>query len=83
MRRACNARLREAFYHFARANVQLDDRSKLLYQAARARGHSHGRALRTIADHLLRILTAMLSSNTLFAPPPTPVSAGEIPVDKR
>ena len=83
MRRACNARLREAFYHFARANVQLDDRSKLLYQAARARGHSHGRALRTIADHLLRILIAMLSSNTLFAPPPTPLSTGEIPVDKR
>lgn len=83
MRRACNARLREVFYHFARANVQLDDRSKRLYQDARARGHSHGRALRTVADHLLRILIAMLLANTLFTPPETPVSTGDKSLDER
>jgi transposase len=68
MRRACNARLRDAFYHFARVNAQLDPRSKALYSAARARGHSHGRALRTVAQRLIRLLIAMLRTHTLFDP---------------
>jgi len=32
----------------------------------RARGHSHGRALRGVADRLLAVLCAMLRSGTLF-----------------
>ncbi len=39
-----------------------------MYTAARARGQSHGRALRGLADRLLRMLMAMLRSRTLYDP---------------
>ena len=68
MRRACNNRLRNALYHAAHNNAMRDPRSKALYAALRSRGHSHSRALRTVADHLLRVLTAMLRNRTLYNP---------------
>ncbi len=68
MRRACNARLRNAFYHWARVSVQRDPRSRLRYHALRQRGHSHGRALRSVADRLLSMLIAMLENGTLYEP---------------
>lgn len=68
MRYACNLRLRNAGYHWARAGVQRDTRSRTYYVALRARGHSHGRALRTVADRLLRILIALLQKGQLFEP---------------
>jgi transposase len=66
MRYACNGRLRHAFYHCARVAVIRDLPSKSYYTALRRRGHTHGRALRAVADRLLRILIAMLSTPTLF-----------------
>ncbi|HEY7194356.1 MAG TPA: IS110 family transposase [Gemmatimonadales bacterium] len=68
MRHACNGRLREAVYHWARTSVQHDERSAIAYAAARGRGHTHGRALRSVADRLLRILIAMLKAGTLYDP---------------
>ena len=66
MRHACNGRLRNALYHWARVAAMCDPPSKTYYAALRQRGHTHGRALRSIADRLLRILIAMLNSGTLF-----------------
>jgi len=59
-RYACNPRLNNALYHAARVQVQFDPLARQLYAQLRQRGHSHGRALRTIGDRLLRILVAML-----------------------
>jgi len=77
MRHGCDARLRNAFYHWARVSTQVDPHSKAQYAALRQRGHTHGRALRSVADRLLRILIAMLKSATLYDPNrPRRVSAG-------
>ena len=69
MRRACNRRLRNAVYHMALVFMQRDPDGRTRYLSQRAKGHSHGRALRSLADHLLRIVSAMLRSGTLYAPP--------------
>ena len=69
MRRACNTRLRNALYHWARVATQLDPRSRHRYAALRARGKSHGHATRVVADRLLGVACAMLRTNTLFCPP--------------
>ena len=66
MRKACNPRLRDAYYHWARVSVQKDPRSRHRYAQLRAKGHSHGRALRTVADRLLTVLCAMLRNGTLY-----------------
>lgn len=66
MRRACNGRLRNAVYHWSRVAAVHDPRCAEAYQRARARGQSHGRALRGLADRLLRLLIAMLKTGTLF-----------------
>ena len=68
MRYGCNNRLRNAFYHWARTSSQHDAAARAYYAALRARGHSHGRALRSVADRWLRILTAMLLTRTLYEP---------------
>jgi transposase len=67
-RLACHPRLRNAVYHWARVAVQCDDRSRAKYQALRQRGHSHARALRSVADRLLAVACAMLKNGTLFNP---------------
>ena len=66
MRYACNHRLREAAYHWARVGMQRDPASRAYYATLRARGHSHGRALRSVADRLLRVLCALLTRGQLF-----------------
>ena len=66
MRRAGNRRLRWAAYHWGRASVQHDAPSAAYYRDLRARGHRHGRALRSVVDRWLRILIAMLRQNTLY-----------------
>jgi transposase len=80
MRYACNSRLRNAAYHWARAGAQNDPASRSYYDSLRARGHSHGRALRSVADRLLRILMTLLTRGQIFDPthrqPPVPVAAG-------
>ena len=68
MRRGANERLRNALYHWARTSVVWDAASKKTYAQFRARGHSHGRALRSMADRWLKVLTSMLSTRTLFDP---------------
>lgn len=66
MRRACQMRLRDAVYHWARVAAQHDPKSKAAYAALRARGHTHGRALRTIGDRLLALACAMLRDQTAY-----------------
>lgn len=66
MRQACHPRLRDAVYHWARVAAQRDHASRERYAALRSRGHSHGRALRSIADRLLRVACAMLREGAPF-----------------
>ena len=66
MRRGINERLRNALYHWARVSVVFDPQSKKRYAAMRACGHSHGRALRGMADRWLKTLTSMLTTRTLY-----------------
>jgi transposase len=65
-RQAYQHRLANAVYHWARVAMQHDPRSRAKYAALRSRGHSHGRALRSVADRLLNVACAMLRSGTLF-----------------
>ena len=68
MRRGCNGRLRNALYHWARVAVNCDRTSSARYASLRAKGHEHARALRSLADRLLRILVAMLRDGTTYDP---------------
>ena len=68
MRYARSGRLRQAAYHWARVGAQRDPASRAYYATLRARGHSHGRALRSVADRLLRILITLLERGQLFDP---------------
>ena len=68
MRHSCNERLRNALYHWSRVSSQHDPRSQAHYQQLRQAGHSHGRALRGVADRLLGVLIAMLKSGILYDP---------------
>ncbi len=68
MRRGCNERLRNALYHWARTSVVWDVKSKNRYAQMRACGHSHGRALRGMADRWLKVLISMLRHGTLYDP---------------
>jgi len=65
-RLACNRRLRNALYHWARLAIQQDARCRAKYEALRARGHSWARALRGVADRLLYVACAMLKAGTLY-----------------
>jgi transposase len=67
-RLACHPRLANAIYHWARCAIQHDPFSRTKYSALRAKGHSHGRALRSVADRLLGVACAMLKAGTLFDP---------------
>ena len=68
MRYGCNQRLRTAFYHWARTSVMNDERSKHHYARLRRAGHQHARALRGVADRLLAMLIAMLTSGQFYNP---------------
>jgi uncharacterized protein (DUF934 family) len=68
MRQACHMRLRGAVYHWARVAVQHDPISRGRYAELRKRGHSHGRALRSVGDRLLAVACAMLRTGTSFDP---------------
>ena len=67
-RLAVQHELRNALYHWARVAAQHDPLSKARYRALRARGFSHGRALRTVGDRLLAVACAMLKNGTLYDP---------------
>lgn len=68
MRRACNHALREALYHWSRVSAMRDPRAQAVYARLRAKGHSHGRALRGLADRQLRLLCAMLRAQQVYDP---------------
>jgi transposase len=68
MRYACNPRLRNAVHYWAQVSVQHDAPSGALYARLRARGCTHPRALRGVADRLLAVLIAMLRTQTLYDP---------------
>jgi transposase len=67
-RLACNNRLRNTAYHWARTAMQHDPASTQRYAEQRRRGHSHGRALRGLADRLLAMLCILLERQVLFDP---------------
>ena len=67
-RLACNWRLANAVYHWARVATQHDPISRQRYAALRQRGHSHGRALRTVGDRLLSMACTLLQRQVLFDP---------------
>jgi len=67
-RYACNRRLTNAAYHWAQNAIQRDPTSRAKYDALRARGHGHARALRSVIDRLLGVACAMLNNGTLFDP---------------
>ena len=68
MRYGCNPRLRNVLYHWSRVSMQHDERSRQHYHRLRRSGHSHGRALRGVADRLLAILIATLKQQTPYDP---------------
>lgn len=67
-RQACHDRLANAMYHWANVAMQHDPRSRAKYTELRSRGHSHGRALRSVADRLLNVACAMLKTGTTYCP---------------
>ncbi len=67
-RQACHDRLANAVYHRARVAMQHDPRNRAIYTELRRRGHSHGGALRSVADRLLSVACAMLKPGVTFNP---------------
>lgn len=65
-RRACNPRLRNACHYMAQTALRCDALCHEQYRRLRAKGHSHARALRGVADRLLRILIAALKAGTVY-----------------
>ena len=65
-RRAANPWLVDSIYHWARVATQVDPLCRQRYDALRTRGHTHGRALRSVADRLLAVACAMLKTGTLY-----------------
>jgi transposase len=67
-RYAAHVRVRDAVYHWARVAIQHDTKSRRRYVALRQRNHSHGRAIRGVADRLLAVACTLLERQTLFDP---------------
>lgn len=68
MRRACNARLRNAMHYWASTSIQNDAHMRAYYDRLRKQGLTYARALRGLAEHLLRILIGALQSGTVYDP---------------
>src|SRR3954465_3801179 len=68
MRYAAQVRLRNAVFHWARVAVLNDPKCRSRSAAFRARGHSYGRALRSVADRLLGMACVLLQRQVLFDP---------------
>ena len=66
MRQACSPRLRNAVFYWATSSLCCDSRSRKHYDALRAAGHQHPRALRGLADRLLGVLIALLKTQKVF-----------------
>lgn len=68
MRRGCNTRVRTAVRHWAWSAMRSDPYGRTLYDAMRARGLRHERALRELADRLLACLISTLRHDELYDP---------------
>lgn len=68
LRRACHPRLRHAVFHAAAVYAQHDPHARKHYASLRARGHSHARAVRGVADRFLALIVALLNSGQLYDP---------------
>ena len=66
MRYGCNERLREAFYHWSLNSIRCEERARQQYAEKKARGKTHGCALRGVVDRQLAVLVSMLRYNTLY-----------------
>ncbi len=66
MRQACRPSLRNAVFYWATSSLCCDNRSRRQYDALRAAGHLHARALRGLADRLLGVLIALLKTQKHF-----------------
>lgn len=70
-RKSHNPRLAEALHHWARNAVLKEAHWRQRYDALRARGQSHARALRQIGDGLLRCLAAAVNQRARYRELPT------------
>ncbi|MYF03319.1 MAG: IS110 family transposase [Gammaproteobacteria bacterium] len=70
-RRTANRQLSDSVYHWGRVAMIHDSVCREKYQRLRAKGHTHGRALRSIVDRLLYVACAMLNNGTLYQNPAT------------
>ena len=67
-RLAANRRLVNAACPWAMAAVQRDAASRANCHALRSRGHSHARALRSVADRFLNVVCKMIETGQTFDP---------------
>jgi transposase len=67
-RRACNGRLRDAVFQWGNVAMQHDPHTRQHYAELRARGKTHGRAIRGVVDRLLKVLVAVLKSGVPYDP---------------
>ncbi|CAK0778424.1 transposase [uncultured Gammaproteobacteria bacterium] len=65
-RYACSRPLQNALFHWARVACLNDKVCAARYKSLREKGHSYGRALRTVGDRLLSIACAMLKNGTPY-----------------
>jgi transposase len=68
MRRACSRRLRQAIHQCAASAAQHEARWGRIYERLKAKGASHGRAVRGVADRLLALLVVLLKKGERFDP---------------
>ena len=68
MRRACNQRLRNAMFHFARCAMTKDPNWRTQAAELRARGLSVGATHRVLADRLLRVAVACVRDGEAYRP---------------
>lgn len=66
MRYASNKRLKHAAYWWGMGAIIKDPISRAGYDAARARGHRHARAIRCVVEALIRVTIAMLRDGTPY-----------------
>jgi transposase len=66
MRYACDHHLQTAVYHWAKGCMQQDPKCRAHYAQLRRAGHTHGRAIRGVADRMLAVLIAILKSHSLY-----------------
>ncbi len=81
MRRSCNPRLRYAMFHMARSAKRTDERWKAMYGESRKRGCTSARALRQLADRMLKPMMAMIRTRELYHGQPVVSAMAEALVD--